>query len=68
MTNKTIEEAKKDMAEYNKEDFRLYTLEAGWESWMEEYIEAQGGEECPECELNAIRGKQRGMWRDVHGI
>jgi hypothetical protein len=74
MKNKTIEQAKKDMSGYNKEDFKLYVSESGWESWMDEYIEAQGeailkhGEPCEECEINAVRGVQRGMWMDVHGI
>ena len=68
MTNKTIEQAKKEMAKYNKTDFELYVSEAGWESWMEEYTEVKDGEEYTEIEWKAIVEKQKEMWAEVHGI
>ena len=66
MINKTKEQAMEDMRRYNEDDFHLYVCEAGWESWMEEYTEAEDGEECTEREIKAIENEQAEMWNQAH--
>ena len=68
MKNKTKKQAKEDMKGYNPEQFELYVDNAGWESWMEEYTDAQDGEECTEREIKEIKSIQKEMWEDVQNV
>lgn len=68
MINKTKIQAKEDMKNYKNDQFQLYSVEAGWESWMEEYTEAEDGEEFIEEEGEKIQSIQREMWQEVHNV
>lgn len=66
MDTKIENKIKESMAKYNEEHFELYKAEAGWEDWMEEYTEAEDGEECTERELKEIEKIQEELWCEVH--
>lgn len=66
MINKTKDQAKEDMKNYKDDQFQLYTVEAGWQSWMEEYTEAKDGAEITEMEVETINDIQLEMWKEFH--
>ena len=66
MINKTKDQAKEDMKNYKDDQFQLYTVEAGWQSWMEEYTEAKDGAEITEMEAETINDIQLEMWKEFH--
>lgn len=43
-----------------------YRVGAGWQSWMEDFTDAEGGEECSEAELAVIEEMQRLIWVEAH--
>ena len=47
-------------------DFELYKAEAGWQDWMEDFTEADDGEECSERELELIEEMQSLIWAEAH--
>lgn len=60
--SRLIDEAKKyDINEYNR-----FTDELGWEDWMNEYTEAEDGEEFTEAEGEAIEQELRAIFREAH--
>jgi len=50
---------------YSEEEFDLYSGEAGWQDWMNDYTEADDGEECSESELAEITKIQKEAFADV---
>lgn len=60
MTRYRIEQfIKKDMKSYD--DFNKYINDAGWQDWMNEYVE---GEEPTEEELRYIESIQYGVFKE----
>ena len=68
MDMKTENKIKKNMGRYTSEQFELYTAEAGWEEWMEEYTFAEDGEELSEEEIKEIERIQKDLWCEVHRV
>lgn len=44
---------------YKENEFELYVAEAGWEDWMEDFVES---DEPTERELERIKDIQREAW------
>lgn len=64
ITLSTREREIKNAATY--EDFELYKAETGWQDWMEDFTDADDGEECAEAELKVIEEMQRLIWAEAH--
>jgi hypothetical protein len=66
MTNTIKQAIMEAMARYNPDEFNLYTTEAGWETWMNDYTTAQEDEMASEKELAEIEKIQRELWTQAH--
>ena len=53
-------------ARYTEDEFRRYEDELGWQSWMEEFTDAEDGEPCSERELEEIHKIVIKAWYNVH--
>jgi len=54
-----------NMRKYNKNEFKLYLDETGWEDWMEKFV-SDGNP--TESEIKKIEKIQKDIWSEVFGI
>lgn len=66
LTEETKERLINEAKKYSQDEFRLFADELGWEDWMEDFTEADDGDEFTEAEADEINKILKEIFEKAH--